>query len=478
MNAFIAALSVLSATLATLLPHEMSSDLSSDVASYDGEVLRLEGNVTLDHELGQMEAYSATLQKSEGFTNLPFSQILLEQEVFISFQNHGELFCDEAHLDFQNLKGTFSSLNYPVLYRDFIEEKKIAFELFGHEIDLILEKNESICEISSLLAKDSVHIDYGKDFHLDSERALYIKEGLLKAFTNEAKKNCHLKHLDDYVDADVITMNLNTHVLTMEEPNGVVSSFFFSDNPERKCHVIAKLLTWDEVNDILTLQNDITLEDAYMGKLIGKETVHITQKNRFGKKVIQTMEALGKTVLISPEGQKLTSFGSLKLDRDSLKLICVSPIIDGITPLDQQLIYEKEDLTIFADTASLEYSFKGLSLKPHVVNLEGHVRIFSREPSQPFRCGIADHIQYDPNTLEIHLFAAKGKHVLFWHQQQNLKLSAPEILITIDPETKEEIINGIGNVRFDFNTEEDKQLETLFPYYRREKIEFDLIMLL
>lgn len=457
--------------LASLPPlQEMSSDLSSDVASYDGEILQLEGNVTLDHELGKMEAHTAMLQKGEGATAFPFSEIHLQTEVFMSFKSHAELFCDEAHLDFQNLKGFFSSNDYPVVYRDYLEENKTSFELFSHEIDLTLIKNEGTCEVSSLLAKDNVHIDYGQDFHLSSEKALYLKEGVLKAFTNNPKELCHLSHLDDYIDASVITMDLNTRMLIMEEPDGIVSSFFFPDVPERTCHVVSKWLTWDEIKDTLTLQENIILEDAYLGKLVSEEIVRLTQKNHFRKKVIHTMEAQGKTVLTSQEGQKLTSFGSLKLDRDNLELICTSPTIDGKTPLDQQLIYEKEDLTLFADSASLEYSLKGMLLQPHIVNLHGHVRIFSREPSQPFRCGIADHIQYDPNTLEIRLIADKGKHVLFWHQQQNLKLSAPEILITLDPDTKEETIKGIGTLRFSFNQEEDAELKTLFPNYRREKI--------
>lgn len=470
MNALIGLLAALTLLLAELPPQEMSSDLSSDRASYDGEVLYLEGNVFLDHELGKMEAFSATLQKSKNLSDLPFSQIHLESKVFLSFQNRAELFCDTAHLDFENLIGTFSSTDYPVVYRDYFEDKNISFELFGQEIDLMLTKTAEGCAVASLLAKDHVHIDYGTDFHLDSDKALYHREGILKAFSDLPLSHCHLTHLDDFVDAQIITMDLNTRVLVMEGVDGMVSSFFFPEIPERKCHVVAKRLSWDVIHDTLTLRKNISLEDAYMGKLVSDETVRLTQKNYFGKKVIQTMEALGKTVLTTKEGQRITSFGSMKLDRDNLELLCVSPTIDGQTPRDEQFIYEKEDLTLFADKASLEYSLLGFKLQPHRVNLHGHVRIFSKEEAQPFRCGVADHIQYNPLTHEIRLYADKGKHVLFWHQKQNLKLSAPEILITIDPQTQEETINGIGTVRFSFNPEEDHELKALFPQYQVEKI--------
>lgn len=429
MNGLIALLTTLSTTIATLPPHEMTSDLSSDVATYDGEVLTLEGSVTLDHELGQMEAGTATLEKKEGIGEIPFSQISLEGDVFISFQTQAQLNCDSAHFDFQKLTGKFFSYDSPAIYRD----NKKALELFAREFDLTLMKEEGTCKVSTMRANQS----------------------------------CHLIHLDDHVDADCITMDLNTHMIAMENPDGIVSSFFFPEVPERKCHVTSHFLTWDQDHDTLTLEGDILLEDGHMGKLISSDSVSLEQKTHLGKKVIQKMEAQGETILISHDGQKVTSFGTLTLDRDNLELIALSPMIDGSTPLDKQLIFEKDDFILYADTASLEYSLKDFTLQPHLVYLHGHVRIFSKEPSEHLKCGIADHIQYDPNTLEIRLYADKGKRAYFWHEKQNLKLSAPEILITIDPNTKEETINGMGVVSFTFNQEEDEYLHHLFPHYKK-----------
>ena len=428
MNGLIALLTSLSATIANLPPHEMTSDLSSDVATYDGEILTLEGSVILDHELGQMEAGMATLEKKEGTAEIPFSQIFLQNDVFISFQTQAELTCDTAHFDFQNLMGTFFSNDSPAVYRD----NKKAFELFAHEFDLTLTKEEGTCKVNTMRANQS----------------------------------CHLIHLDDHVDADRITMDLKTHTVTMENPDGIVSSFFFPEVPERKCHVTSNSLTWDQDQDTLSLEGNILLEDGHMGKLIGTKCVSLQQKMHLGKKVIQKMEAQGETTLTSHDGQKITSFGTLTLDRDNLELVAISPVVNGVTPIEEQLIFEKDDLILYADTASLEYSLKDLALQPHLVYLHGHVRIFSKEPSERLKCGIADHVQYDPTTLEIRLYADKGKRAYFWHEKQNLKLSAPEILITLGPETKEETINGIGIVSFTFNQEEDEHLHNLFPHYK------------
>ncbi|NGX51129.1 MAG: hypothetical protein K1060chlam2_00987 [Chlamydiae bacterium] len=457
-------MSVLLALILASLP--ISPNLSSDSASYDGEILYLEGNVSLEHELGRMEAGSAKLHKNEESDELPFSEIHLQSGVSLSFQNHAELFCHAAHLDFQNLRGTFTSERNPVVYRDSLEKK---FELRGREIDLTLIREGGTCAIDSLLARDDVHIVFGGEYHLDSDRALFQSGGLLKAFSHQEKKWCHLTHEEDIFDAATITIDLNKNLLLMEESIGVISSFFPS-RPERRCHVFSKLLIVDRADETLTLQGDVVIEDPFLGKLVGEESVRLKQKSRFGKKSIETIEAVGKTVLISRKGLKLTSFGTLELNRDRLELRCVSPTVDGSTPLDKQLIYVRGDLTLYADSASLECSFKGLSLEPHLINLDGNVRIFSSNPSRPFHCGTADHIRYNPTTSEIHLYADRGEHVLFWHKEKKLKLSAPEILITTDPESNEETIKGIGVVQFSVNHDDDAQLERLFPLFGKERL--------
>lgn len=100
MNHWLILLTSLSPLLAEIPPYDISSDLSSDTANYDGDVLVLKGNVTLDHDLGQMKAEIATLNKGE--PTLEFSSILLQREVSIFFQSQGKLFSDQAFLIFKH----------------------------------------------------------------------------------------------------------------------------------------------------------------------------------------------------------------------------------------------------------------------------------------------------------------------------------------------------------------------------------------
>jgi len=438
---------------------DLSSDISSDYASYDGDFLRLVGDVKLYHDLGKMQAKQALLKK--GDKDFPFTKMHLEDDVFFSFQNESELFCDEAELDFIQKVGSVFSHEDPVLYRN---RKEQVLDLTSQQIDFQFEEQEDhVLEVSSLIAKDNVHVDYANQYHLDSDRACFDNE-TLAAFQVETP--CHLTHYKDEVDASKITIYLENRHLEMDSPTGKVSSFFFPDAPNRLCRFSSKHLIWDDVKNMMTLHQDIFIQDDFLGTITGDKTIRFYQREQFGKYVIQSIETEGKTTLKSTgasEAHALTSFGTLTLDRDLLLLTGTSPKIDGIVPLDQQLIFKKGDLTLFADDATLEYSICQMELQPTAVDLSGHVRLLSSDPETPFRCGYADDVRFNPQTKRIRLVAKPGSQVLFWHEEQNLKLSAQEIVITPDSQTGKDIIKGIGNVRFSFNDEQQEMLQKLFP---------------
>ena len=443
MKAAILLLASLTPLLAEIPAVEMSSDLSSDHATYDGEILRLEGHVFLDHDLGQMEAENALLKK--GGPSLEFSSIHLKDQVSIFFEDQGKLFSDQAFLDFQTLKGTILSGEYPVVYHG------NDLELFSTAIDLTFSRSETSFSLDSLVAKEDVHMDYLEDFHLDCDKAHY-KNNILVATANQRKTPCHLTHLEDTVNAQKISFDLETNLLTFHSPEGKLSSLFFPSDNERKCEFASNLLIWDHINELLTLRGAIVIHDPSMGTLIGDHLFSLQQHTHLGKKVIQSIETEGKTVLVADNGQSLTSYGTLKIDRDNLMMSCTSTE-------DKQLLYENREVRLHSDTATIEYAFQQMELKPRIVYLHGNVKIFSRDIQRPLRKGLADHIIYDPITQETRLLADEGNHVLFWDDEKNLTLSAPEILISIDPVSKEELIKGIGTVRFTFSEEEGKRFE-------------------
>ncbi|MCB1109413.1 MAG: hypothetical protein KDK64_00375 [Chlamydiia bacterium] len=448
MKAAILFLSSLSPLLAELPFPNMSSDLSSDQATYDGDVLRLEGHVFLDHDLGQMEAETALLKKGE--PSLEFSTIHLKDQVSLFFEDRGKLFSEQAFLDLQTLKGSLTRGKYPVVFHG------NDIELFCSAIDLTFSRKEMSLALDSLLAKEDVHIEYNEVYHLDCDEAFYQENSLI-AKAKSPQVPCHLTHLGDVIDALKVTFDLETDLLTLEFPKGEISSLFFPGHEDKKCQFASNLLTWHPKEELLTMQGAIAIHDPSIGTLIGDNLFSLKQSTQLGKKVIQTIETEGKTLLVDGSGQTLTSYGTLKLDRENLRMSCTSTE-------DQQLIYENQELRLYADTASIEYALEQMELKPHIVYLHGNVKIFSHAVNRPLRKGLADHIIYDPMTRETRLLADPGHHVLFWDDQKKLTLSSPEILISIDPDSGEETIKGVGTVRFTFTEEEGKRFERFLPH--------------
>lgn len=437
---------LLLAFLSPLLAEIPSSDISSDHAHYDGEALVLKGHVQVEHELGILKADEAILNK--GKSALEFSTIQLEDQVSIFFEEQGNLYSEKAFFDLQTLSGTISSKEYPVIY------KGKDYDLFCKTMDLTLKEEENRYTLENLTANQDVQIESRTGFTINCDQACYEDDELIAS----GKTPCALTHDEDKVLAQTVTYDLKTSLLTLEDPKGSLSSLFFPDNPERNCHFSAKLLIWDHNLDLLTLKRDISIQDPAFGTLQGKDLFSLKQRKLFGKRTLQTIETQGETTLITNENEALTNYGTMKLDRDELFITCDNPP-------GKRLKYEKEDLLLYADSARIEYAFQGLEMKPHAIYLDGNVQILSHDLSKPLRKGIADHILHDPIVKETHLIADEGNHVLFWDEEKKLSLSAPEILIQ---HGEEDLVKGLGTVRFTFTEEEGKKIDELFEFTREK----------
>ncbi|MDJ0652452.1 MAG: hypothetical protein QNJ27_05555 [Simkaniaceae bacterium] len=445
MNHWLILLTTLSPLLADISPYELSYNVSSDTAGYDGSNLVLRGNVTLDHDLGQMKARVAIINKEKSSLE-PFS-IHLENAVSILLESQKQLFSDEAFFDFQTMTGKVMGRECPIIFKD------RELDLFCKTMDLSLNRKGKNVEISHLIAEQDVHIDYLRDFHIHCEKATYEKETL----TATGKKPASLTHLGDWVHAKRIHLDLETNLLTLDSPEGELSSFFFPEDPKRKCQFASQLLTWNHQDHLLLLQKGVIIYDPLLGTLVGEDRFSLKQRETCGKWTVQTIKTTGKTVLSSNDGDSLTSYGTLKLERDALLITCESPP-------DQPLKYESKDHLLFANRARIEYSTQGFEPKPKTIYLDGNVQIFSHDLSRPLTKGLADHVIHHPQLMQTHLLADGDHTVLFWDEEKKLKLSAPEILIT--QEEGEEIVKGVGILRFTLTEEEKMRLDSLFPTQR------------
>lgn len=469
-----------------------SGSLSSADASYDGNSLVLTGHVVLDHGLGKMTAEEASLQRQEAGKDFPFSLIQLRKDVLLALKNSAQISCGSADLDFTALKGVLSpSENSKVVYSDQIKKKKggefVAFKLSGQHIELNFSKQEhdgkkTEYEIQNIFAKDDVTVDYADGFELSAGHALYRKElagdkssrrefqGVITAYPKEGAQ-CRLSHLGDQIDADMVDLDLINSRISLLHPKGTLAAAILPHLQKGEMRFQSDHLYWDQNKSTLTLKGHVFIDEAAIGAFNAQDELQIVQTNVKGKTILKAINTQGPASLIYKDAHnhkhKLISQGTVNLDRDKLRATIESPEKEGVISQDKQLYYEEEEIAIYADSASLEYSIVNDSLQPASLSLKGNIRLFSHDPQKPLRCGAADRLSYSLTTRTLILSANPGKKVLFWDEVQGMRLSAPEVHITYDAETKQQNIKGVGAVQFSFTPDEQNKLMQLFPQIKK-----------
>ncbi len=487
-------LSLLAAPLAGNAPEiPDTGTLSSTNASYDGSSLHLTGHVVLDHGLGKMTAEEASLQRQEAGKDFPFSVIKLRTAVVLALKNSAQISCGSADLDFTALKGTLlPAENGKVVYTDQIKRKKdgttTPLKLCGQNVELNFAKQpcgeeKTNYEIDSILAKEEVEIDYADAFQLFAHQALYRKElspdnktskrefqGIVTAYPKDEHSQCRLFHQGDEIFSDMVDIDLVHSRLTLLHPKGVLATSLLPHLQKGEIHFQSHYLYWDQGKNTLTLKGDVSVDEGALGTLHAQDELQITQTLVKGKHLLKGISTQGYSSLNYKDAHgaphKLISHGTLHLDREKLLATIDSPEKEGIVPKDKQLYYEEAEVAVYADSAALEYAIEGNAMQPSQLSLKGNIRLFSHDPLKPPRYGIADRLTYSLTTRTLILSANPGKKVLLWDETQGVHLSAPEVHITYDAETKQQTVKGVGAVQFSFTPEEQNKLFQLFPQIR------------
>lgn len=471
-----------------------SGSLSSSDASYDGNSLILTGHVVLDHGLGKMMAEEASLERQEAGKDFPFSLIQLRKDVLLALKNSAQISCGSAELDFAALKGILHSPeNGKVIYTDQIKKKRggetSPLKLTGEHVQLNFLKQahdgkKTEYEIDNILAKDDVIIDYANDFQLFADQALYRKElsrdhksskkefyGIVSAYPKDEQSQCRLTHQGDEIYADMIDLDLINSKISLLHPKGTLAAAVIPHLQKGEIRFQADHLYWDQIKNTLILKGQISIDENSLGILHTEDELQITQTAIKDKYLLKGIYAQGPSTLTYKDAHNIShhliSSGSIDFNRDKLRATIDSFEKEGIIPQDKQLYYEEEELAVFADNASLEYSIISDTLQPSSLTLSGNIRLFSHNPQKPSRCGLADRLTYSLTTKTLILSANPGKKVLFWDESQGMHLSAPEVHITYDPETKQQHVKGVGAVQLAFTPDEQNKIQQLFPLLKK-----------
>jgi hypothetical protein len=458
--------------LATEIPP--STSLSSSHAAYDGAALVLTGQVLLDHGIGKMEAEHASLQKQEAGNDFPFALVELEKNVLLHLKNSALLSCSSAHLDFSLLRGIVSSgENEPIIFSDIVS-KNTPLKITGDSAELTFAKNskeskKNDYDIETILAKDNVILEYDTSFVLYSDLAFYKKspfqnklQGTLSAYSADNTSFCRMMHLGDAIEARTMDIDLLQKHITMLHPHGTLSSSFFPKVKQGTLQFKSDNLSWDQKRDTLILTGAVHIEEENVGDISTNEELHLVYAQKEKKRVLKTIETKGKTVM-HYGARTLISHGPIYLDRDALTVAIKSPMTSDHVALEEQICFQEADIKIYGDKAHMEYSLFDGFIHPVSILLKDNVRLFSENTNQQKRFGLADRLTYSPTTRTFILTATPGKKVLFQNEEDGMSVSAQEVHITYDPETKQEKIQGVGNVQLKFSSEEINLLKKMFP---------------
>ncbi|MBI2812295.1 MAG: hypothetical protein HYX67_15900, partial [Candidatus Melainabacteria bacterium] len=421
MKLFLFSMCLISPLLANAPPLTESGSLSSTDASYDGNSLTLTGHVVLDHGLGKMTAEEASLQRQETGKDFPFSFIQLRKDVVLALKNSAHITCGSADLDFTSLKGVLlPSEGGKVVYSDVLKKKKagetMPLKLSGQIIELSFsnqaqEGKKTEYEVQNILAKHDVVIEYADNFMLTAGRAIYRKElahdnktskrefqGVVTAYPKDAATKCRLTHDSDVIDAEMVDLDLVHSKITLLHPNGVLANTTLPNVQKGEMRFKADHLLWDQVKNILTLQGHVQIDDSVLGTLQAQDELQIAQTLVKGKRQLKSIQSRGPAALNYRDNHeqthKLITQGTVNIDSEKLKATIESPEKEGVIAQDKQLYYEEEEIAVYADNASLEYSIEDDSMQPTLLTLKGNIRLFSHDPEKPLRCGSADRLTY------------------------------------------------------------------------------------
>lgn len=419
-----------------------SSSISSERAIYDGNALVLKGAVSLQHSLGEMQSGSARLIRQSETGG--FSSVHLKDAVHIHLKNRGQILCDQADFDFDQLKGKLTPKRGDSIRFENLCSSLVS--LTSKEADIEFGKKDDSLTVAKIEANRAVHVQYKDDFFLDADSATFSNT---KTPYIWASPNCVLTHWRDKIEADRVEVLPESEKVILTAPTGMLtdSGIAFSCNK----------LIWEQTPQILTMKGNVSICDSAVGDMVCEDEVEFKQHCQDGKWLVNRITSKGKTELNYNLDENflhlLICYGQMQLDHDRLILTLESPP-------EQPLEYYHDKMKLSANHAEMSYRSEEGPITPEKLLLCGNIELTS--PGDSSRCALADNFSYFPEEKRM-ILSSKSGNVLFWDQKQDLKISAREVHIT--QTERGENIKGIGSVRFAFSSTENELLKKMFPFY-------------
>ncbi|MGM0440279.1 MAG: hypothetical protein ACQEP8_04095 [Chlamydiota bacterium] len=472
-------------------------DFYSDIARYDGKNLLLNGNVVIDHPLGQVASGAASVIGSYTVKDEPYQIIKLQDGVTISLENGSQLLCNFGDINARTCSCVFAG----TLPHNFVTYKDKYYDHNNHEIPIelkCLNMNVKLSSkpyndhklpnyfISNIYAQNAVSIQYGSQLLAFADQAIYhrIKQnysssgskqfsGLIFLHPVGEKGTCRLQNqLGDYVDSNEIRVDTNTQKLSGTGSQGELT-FSQGDLQSESMHFAADNITWDALQDTLTLEHNIFLKHKKAGKFNcdGEMTFYRSDANKENSwnKIISTGASKWSYLdILSGNFHTISCKKTFLIDLNDQSIIMESPDNQDILPRQMQVSYQDRFGKIHGDTLTMNYKVIDNQIRPNKMILKGNVQILNDTPfdadddNTVLQYALAEIAEYNPDTETVELRASQNCRVLFFDEINNVQVSADSITIKRDEVTGKESISSQGNVRLAFSDDEFLKLKNNF----------------
>lgn len=331
------------------------------------------------------------------------------------------------------------------------------------ELNFVPPSKGHLVLLERLVADGQVEMSLGEDLRLISDQAVFDEFSSKGAFGHVSLKSnesssCHMTQvlpdgLLNKVECVRAEFDLRGSKGVLYEPEGVLpkegAPLFFK----------ASSMAVDSEAEEMILHPPVRID--WLGTLDASGKVEISRKNKKLDRVfVQGPSKLLWKDPLSGYEHLLSMPGALNMYLD---LNFMEIFHDGT----EQIFFSDHFGQIFSDKILLTFQEVTGKLEPLKIQFEGNVRLQNNAPGTQ-QYALADLAIFEFGKSTLTLQSKQRLRVLFYDELNKVEASAPSLIINRDPKSGQNIMRGIGNVRFVFAEEELNELKKRFSLETRK----------
>ncbi|SCA62587.1 hypothetical protein SCG7086_AB_00350 [Chlamydiales bacterium SCGC AG-110-P3] len=477
--------------------------VDAEFGHYDGDSVTLRGGVALDHQIGTLKAREAILTRASSDREDQFSRLDMQGNIRVLMTAGGCFHCANAELDFNSLTGRFYGDDFQeyVTYTDNLNKEGVEqSSLVLRSRHMAVEMNRLDSEgdepllhnVQQITADQNVTVDYNREFMAAGDHMVYqryqngwdaddgaVMPGVIYLRPSDFYGVCQVtSRRGDLIKAQEIEIDVPLQIVTFDKPKGAVY-VAAKEEEHQRIDFSSETLSWDQRSNLLTLRNKVVLYQKVLGKLTCTDKALLCQEMVDGSRELKWIEATGTTEMTyldeaNNDTHYLVCHGRVYVDASNRITTLDAPSrtdgMDEKNAIGKQVYFEDCRGMVYADHVRLDYDLGDDGVAPKKLTVSGNVKILNRSADgsgsdgPAIQYALADVVEYVPGQEQMVLYANEDRRVLFYDRINKVQVSAPAVNVRRDGTTGKETVEGIGDVRFTFASDEMNALHENFDF--------------